>query len=236
MSSKEQENDTEKIINTTPTTLYEEEIDFSIVDALPPQHTSKPEQDNDEVEDQYDKVDEKSSSKIKKSKKKKDKKSSTESNTIPMSQLFRFATPLDKFYMIVGAIAAIANGVSVPFMTIIFSGFIDIFGRFSLAISTHNSTGDEEKFDEAKRALDTNIRTYVIYFVILGAAMFLASYIQMTLWTIAGENQAKVSTNFCAKLCIYYFKFNLIPSLLLIIKEGSQIILFIDIETRNSLF
>ncbi|RGB26342.1 multidrug resistance protein 1a, partial [Rhizophagus diaphanus] len=119
------------------------------------------------------------------------KKSSTESNTIPMSQLFRFATPLDKFYMIVGTIAAIANGVSVPLMTIIFSGFIDIFARFSLAISIHNSTGDEEKFDEAKRALDTNIRTYVIYFVILGAAMFLASYIQMTLWTIAGENQAK---------------------------------------------
>lgn len=209
MTSKEQ-NDTEKVANTitnttptTTTTLYEEEIDFSIVDALPPQHTSKsnsPEQDNDEVEDQYDKVDEKSSSKIKKSKKKKDKKSSTESNTIPMSQMFRFATPLDKIYMIVGTIAAIANGVAVPFMTVIFSGFIDIFGRFSLAVSIHNSTGDEEKFDEAKRALDTDIRIYVIYFVVLGVAMFFASYIQMTLWTIAGENQANVSTNFCAKL------------------------------------
>ncbi|GBB85298.1 hypothetical protein RclHR1_11860005 [Rhizophagus clarus] len=182
------------ITPTTTTTLYEEEIDFSIVDALPPQHTSKSDsagQDDDEKEDHDDKVNEKSSSKIKKSKKKKVKKSSkTENNTIPMSQMFRFATPLDKFYMIVGSIAAIANGVSMPFMTIIFSGFIDIFARYSQAVSIHDSTGDEEKFDEAKRALDTDIRTYVFYFVILGAVMFLASYIQMTFWSIAGGNQA----------------------------------------------
>ncbi|RIA92860.1 P-glyco protein [Glomus cerebriforme] len=105
--------------------------------------------------------------------------------------MFRFATPLDKFYMIVGTIAAIANGASIPFMTIIFSGFIDIFARFSLAVSIHNSTGDEGKFDVAKKALETDIRTYVYYFLILGASMFLASYIQMTFWTIAGENQAK---------------------------------------------
>jgi hypothetical protein len=210
MSSKERENDTEKVANTitnttptTTTTLYEEEIDFSIVDALPPQHISKsdPSEQNDDEKENHDddKVNEKLSSKIKKSKKKKDKKSSTENNTIPMSQMFRFATPLDKFYMIVGTIAAIANGVSLPIMTIIFSGFIDIFARFSRATLIYNSTGDEEKFEEARRALDNDIRTYVYYFIILGASMFLASYIQMTFWTIAGENQANVITNFFAK-------------------------------------
>src|SRR5581483_12403035 len=110
-----------------------------------------------------------------------EKKSTIKSNTrntIPITQLFRFSTPLDKFYMLIGTIAAICNGVSLPFMTIIFSGFIDTFARFSLALSIHNSTGDEENFEIAKKEFDSDVRKHASYFLILGAAIFLVSYIQ----------------------------------------------------------
>ena len=63
---------------------------------------------------------------------------------------------------------------------------------FSLALSTRNSTGDEEKFEIAKKEFDSDVRTHASYFLILGAAIFLVSYIQMTFWTISGENQANV--------------------------------------------
>jgi hypothetical protein len=172
------------ISTSTTATLHEEEIDFSKADALLLQNLSK---DNDE-EDEKDNE----NLKDKKSKKKKDKKSSAESHTIPMSQMFRFATPLDKLYILIGTMAAFAHGIALPLMPIIFFGFIDAFGRFSLALSKYNDTRNEGLYEEAKSALDADIRKFVYYFLILGVSIFLASYLQMTFWTIAGENQANV--------------------------------------------
>ena len=102
-------------IASTTTSLREKEVDFSIVDALPPQYSSS---DSTEEED-----DEKSPLKDKKSRPKGD-------TMIPMSQMFIFSTPLDKLCMLIGTIAAICNGVALPLMTIIFAGFIDTFARF----------------------------------------------------------------------------------------------------------
>jgi len=184
-----------KVVETTistpnTSTLNDEDIDFSVVDALPPQQSSS--SDTTEKDDEEE-VDEKS--KVKKSKKSK-KKDDKKPDTIPMSQMFKYATPLDKFYMIVGSISAIGNGIAFPLMTIIFAGFIDAFARFSLAMSIYNisdkSAESNGAFDVAKNALDDDIRKYVIYFLILGSSIFLLAYFQMALWTITGENQANV--------------------------------------------
>jgi len=43
----------------------------------------------------------------------------------------------------------------------------------------------------SRDALDNDVRTGCIYFVILGIGMFAGSYVLMVFWTIAGENQAK---------------------------------------------
>ncbi|CAG8487372.1 13651_t:CDS:2 [Funneliformis mosseae] len=161
-----------------------ENIDFSIVDQLPPQHNSE------SFVEQEDDVNEKSSAGNKKGKKKKVKKPPEENNAIPVSQIFRFATPLDKFYIFIGTIAAFGNGIAIPLTAVIFSGFINVFSRFSLAVSIYNSTQDEAQFDEAKNELNSDIRRHVYYFMILGASIFVVSYIQMTTWSIAGANQA----------------------------------------------
>ncbi|CAI2165414.1 8430_t:CDS:2 [Funneliformis geosporum] len=183
MSSVQEQENNNKIAIPSIDSGKGEKGDFSIVDQLPPQHNSI-EQEND--------VNEKSSAGNKKGKKNKVKKPPEENDAIPMSQMFRFATLLDKFYMFIGTIAAFGNGIAVPLMTVIFSGFIDIFSRFSLALSIYNSTQDEAQFVIAKNELDSDIRRHVYYFLILGASIFVASYIQMVTWSIAGANQANV--------------------------------------------
>ena len=78
-----------------------------------------------------------------------------------------------------------ANGVSIPMMTIIFSNFIQVFNDFELAIHTGVN------LDDAKTELNNGIKKHAIYFVILGAATCVFAYGQMFFWMVSGERQAK---------------------------------------------
>ncbi|KAI8055019.1 multidrug resistance protein 1 [Syncephalis plumigaleata] len=101
---------------------------------------------------------------------KKDKKEETYGK-VTFMQLFRFATPADKFYILVAIIASAALGVSMPVMTIIFSSLM----RGTTA--QHRDTFDHD------------VKLYVIYFVILGVVTFIVAYLQQSMWMLSGENQ-----------------------------------------------
>ncbi|KAI8915518.1 P-loop containing nucleoside triphosphate hydrolase protein [Powellomyces hirtus] len=94
---------------------------------------------------------------------------------VSYGQLFRYATPFDKMLMVLGSIAALAHGTGMPLMTIVFS---DIIGSFFAPVVV-----EEDVNDSARKAC--------IYFVILAVGLFALAYAQMSLWMIAGENQAK---------------------------------------------
>ncbi|KAG9292639.1 hypothetical protein G9A89_007011 [Geosiphon pyriformis] len=118
-----------------------------------------------------------------------DKKNDTEPEkkpTVSFFQLFRYASPWDKILILIGSIGAMANGCALPFMTIIFANFIQAFGVFALATRTH-----PDDLQDAKNTLDDEVRKNVYHFLILGSSAFVASYVQMTCWMIAGENQTK---------------------------------------------
>ena len=70
------------------------DIDFSVVDSLPPQTN------NDAINDTLITEKGEKSANTKNSKKKDDKKS----DVLPLSQLFRYATPTDKLYIVLGII------------------------------------------------------------------------------------------------------------------------------------
>lgn len=59
----------------------------------------------------------------------KKRKSKDESNkTVPFYKLFSYADTSDRMLMLIGAVAAVANGMSVPLMTIILGDAMDAFG------------------------------------------------------------------------------------------------------------
>ena len=116
---------------------------------------------------------------------KKDDESKIENDKVKFLQLFRYATLLDKLMMFFGSIGAIVNGASMPLMTIIFSDFIQAFANFTI----QSMSGD---INAAAINLKHTIRDKAILLAIFGVAVFIVSYIQMSLWMITGERQAKV--------------------------------------------
>ncbi|KAH9313089.1 hypothetical protein KI387_028124, partial [Taxus chinensis] len=61
----------------------------------------------------------------------KDKKKEENNKVVPFHKLFVTADSLDKLLMTLGTIGAVANGVSIPLMTILFGGLINAFGENS---------------------------------------------------------------------------------------------------------
>ncbi|KAK3432843.1 hypothetical protein EUGRSUZ_D00348, partial [Eucalyptus grandis] len=87
-------------------------------------------------------------------------------------KLFVFVDRLDVLYMVVGSVAAIANGLSQPIMTIIFGEIIQSFG----------STNQDHIVKEVSKA--------AIWFLYLALGSAVASFLQVACWMITGERQA----------------------------------------------
>ncbi|VFQ97082.1 unnamed protein product [Cuscuta campestris] len=93
-------------------------------------------------------------------------------NKVAFYRLFAFADRLDVVLMVVGTVAAVANGLSPTLMTVVFSQVIDSFGA---ADSSH---------------VVRQISKVCIKCVYIAIGMGLASFLQMSCWVVAGERQA----------------------------------------------
>lgn len=62
---------------------------------------------------------------------KKSKAKDQSNKTVPFHKLFSYADSSDRLLMFVGVIAAVANGMSMPLLTITFGDVIDAFGSKS---------------------------------------------------------------------------------------------------------
>jgi ATP-binding cassette subfamily B (MDR/TAP) protein 1 len=56
---------------------------------------------------------------------------------LPFLGMFRYADGVDKALMAVGTVAAMANGMSEPLMTVVFSAVIDCFGGDDVSTVLH---------------------------------------------------------------------------------------------------
>ncbi|XP_051225570.1 ABC transporter B family member 11 [Lolium perenne] len=86
--------------------------------------------------------------------------------------LFRYSDGTDLLLMLVGTVAALANGMSQPVMTVIFGDVIDAFGGAT--------TGN----------VLNRVNKAVLNFVYLGIGTAVVSFLQVACWTITGERQA----------------------------------------------
>ncbi|MBA0663484.1 hypothetical protein Goklo_003599, partial [Gossypium klotzschianum] len=102
----------------------------------------------------------------------KKKKTSADDQKVPFYKLFSFADRLDMFLVTVGTIAAIANGLTQPFMTLIFGQMINSF-----------SGADQSGVVKA-------VSKIAVKFVYLGVYACITSFLQVTCWMVTGERQA----------------------------------------------
>ena len=95
--------------------------------------------------------------------------------SLPVNQysffdMFMFATKFDVLLMIVGVLASMLNGCTMPF-------YLIIFGSMTNSISADSD-------------LSSTARKYAIIYLLIGAAAFIFSYIGLSCWMITGERQS----------------------------------------------
>jgi len=100
------------------------------------------------------------------------KKKDSEDEKISFKILFRYASKKDLLYIIIGTLAAIADGTSLPLFALFFGSIPNTF---------IGGTGDEIVHSAGQIALK---------FVYLGIASFVTAYLGFVCWMIVGEKQS----------------------------------------------
>ncbi|XP_026226619.1 ATP-binding cassette, sub-family B (MDR/TAP), member 4 [Anabas testudineus] len=123
----------------------------------------------------------------KKNKKKKEKPPKLP--TVGPIAVFRFADNLDIAMILAGTVMAMANGVVLPLMCIVFGDMTDSF--VSDAMASNNQTGQNDTSIPRNSTLQEDMHQYAIYYSIMGAVVLVAAYLQVSLWTLAAGRQVK---------------------------------------------
>ncbi|KAL7321325.1 hypothetical protein PS15m_001109 [Mucor circinelloides] len=103
------------------------------------------------------------------------KKRKPKQKTIPICQLFRFATPLDKFLILCAAICSGGTGAIMP-ISVIFMG--NLLGDLTASLANPSLLLDA-------------CMPLILIFVYLGTATLVAAYISNCFWIMTGENQSQ---------------------------------------------
>uniref|UniRef100_J3L363 MDR-like ABC transporter n=1 Tax=Oryza brachyantha TaxID=4533 RepID=J3L363_ORYBR len=91
---------------------------------------------------------------------------------VPLLGMFRYADRLDVLLMVLGTVGAVANGMSEPLMSVFFGNVINSFG------------------DSSSSTVLRSVTKVVLNFIYLGIGTLVASFLQMSCWTMAGERQS----------------------------------------------
>ncbi|VAH78686.1 unnamed protein product [Triticum turgidum subsp. durum] len=91
---------------------------------------------------------------------------------VPLLGMFRYADRLDVLLMAVGSLGAVANGVSEPLISILFGDVINSFGQSTTSTVLRAVT------------------KVCLNFIYLGVGAAVASFLQVSCWTMAGERHS----------------------------------------------
>ncbi|KAI3935537.1 hypothetical protein MKW92_025166 [Papaver armeniacum] len=105
---------------------------------------------------------------------------------VPFLKLFSFADSKDILLMVIGTVAAFANGWSMPLLTILFGKLVNTFGQ---GTGTGPSTS----------GLLNQVSQISLELVYLALGSGLASFLQLACWIVTGERQASRIRSFYLK-------------------------------------
>lgn len=133
----------------------------------------------------------------KKSKKKKDKtakQADVPKAMVGLIELFSFADGLDKFLTILSMLCALANGVGMPLMIIIFGEMTDSFVKSGQINATEanmsmQSNSSSTCFQIPGFNIETEMTRYAYYFIGIGFAVLTLSFFQVSSILVAATRQ-----------------------------------------------
>ncbi|KAK3105070.1 hypothetical protein FSP39_016614 [Pinctada imbricata] len=120
-----------------------------------------------------------------------DEKEKKQPKPASFGQLFRYATCLDNFLILIGSLFSLATGAGWPVMSIIFGELTDTFvsgpggqnqSSFPNASLPSPNNTDIESFDD-------RMTRFAYYYLYLAAGVLVAGYFQISCWTTACERQ-----------------------------------------------
>ncbi|KAM5203435.1 ATP-dependent translocase ABCB1 [Hipposideros larvatus] len=111
--------------------------------------------------------------------------------TVSTFAMFRYSNWLDRLYMVLGSLAAIAHGAGLPLTMLVFGDMTDAFanagkpGNITFTnITNESSINLTYVFD-----LEKEMTTYAYYYTGIGAGVLVAAYIQVSFWCLAAGRQ-----------------------------------------------
>lgn len=159
-------------------------IDGSPIQIEPDNYTS-----TDEVDEETKKDEEPRDSFINRLKLKLNSKE-PQPDMVSFYTLFRFAEPLDYFFMIVGTVFALANGALIPILIVVWNDVLSSFVTFETSCGSSLTNGSMTNDNATVFVKLTDlIKDQTIYFIVLGICTNIASYFQVAFWIMAAERQ-----------------------------------------------
>ncbi|XP_077347374.1 ATP-binding cassette sub-family B member 5 isoform X2 [Lithobates pipiens] len=98
--------------------------------------------------------------------------------------IFRYADGLDIFFMIIGSLGALGNGLCLPLMHI-------VFGEMTDSILCHNSSLQNSSECEKFKPIEEQMTVFSLYYVAIGAAVLVCGYVQVSFWVLAAARQTR---------------------------------------------
>ncbi|EGC33546.1 hypothetical protein DICPUDRAFT_80697 [Dictyostelium purpureum] len=95
---------------------------------------------------------------------------------IPYYKMFRFSSKFDYLLMFVGSFCAIANGATMPAISIAFGRLLNVFSP--------------DNFKDPNYDLMDQVTKNALIFVYIGIGAFVCSYFEVAFWMLTGERQA----------------------------------------------
>ncbi|XP_031445942.1 ATP-binding cassette sub-family B member 5 isoform X3 [Phasianus colchicus] len=123
--------------------------------------------------------------------KKKKKKDKTEKKVVGIFELFRYADWVDILLMVVGLIAAAANGTGLPLMIIIFGDMTNAFvlSGVNSSMSEGSSVNNSSCQPSAGVDIEAEMTKFAYYYVGIGFAVLILSTVQVWTFLIAATRQ-----------------------------------------------
>ncbi|KAL6034359.1 hypothetical protein STEG23_030527, partial [Scotinomys teguina] len=105
--------------------------------------------------------------------------------------MFRYADWLDKLLMVLGTLAAVIHGTSLPLLMLVFGHMTDGFTEAETTISPNITNQSETTSTQItiRGNLEEDMATYAYYYTGIGAGVLIVAYIQVSFWCMAAGRQ-----------------------------------------------
>ncbi|XP_063309202.1 LOW QUALITY PROTEIN: ATP-binding cassette sub-family B member 5 [Pelobates fuscus] len=114
----------------------------------------------------------------------KNKEEKEEIKPVSPIHMFRFADRVDVFFMIIGFLGALGNGICVPVMYIIFGEMTDTF-------LCHNTSLQNSSTCAQFRPLPEQMTLFAVYYSAVGVGVMVCGYVQVSFWVLAAARQTR---------------------------------------------